>query len=296
MYAPKGLQHVTFFPPSPTQEKACAAVGVEFETLKCETPDEAFAAIKESVDDGHGLQGDYLEMLIFCGYKDAPLPEDRQVYWVCVPFSEGGKWWTWQQFIDGWWDKPWGRVLKRLGDRQAPRDPKKVAVETMQELVRLSKEEYLKEHGALTGITAMEHYAADIADPDKTIQNSDDSNTDSCFFERGWGCFAVYPQWTARECSARYLDRAAPLFDAPVREHMEKAAAAYHEEYVAWQKWETNLGRNHALPAGEGDLDYDRRWADPSRRKAASQAVLEAIEHEKAAIAEVEKALAALGD
>ena len=276
----------SFVPPGPTVEKACAAVGFEVETAVPETPEETVDFVAESVDMGRPVMVPFYEEALFNGYGSSP--EGPTVHFLCMPFADKGAWWGPEELRTKWWDKSLGRRLRRLGEAVEPKDPTDVAVETMESLVRLATEDYWTNErapDALTGLRAMERYAEDIADVGKGMQKDED---DTSFFERGWGCYAVYPQWTARECTARYLTEVAPLFDAPVSDRVRRAAEAYRGAYGHWREWERHLGRSKELGG------YDERWADPERRQDGVKAVRKTIAAEREALESVRGALDAL--
>ena len=279
----------SFVPPGPTADNACSAAGIELIPVEPDSVEEAFQFVRESVDLGRPVQVNYLEDGMFSGYADPAEPGGRKVHLLCIPFASHGEWWTLQDLRDKWWNGPCAKRLLRLGEAIEPKDPRKTAIDVMRGLVRLATTDYWKipsAAAALTGFAALQRYAEDIADVSKTMQDNDGTNKDTCFFERGWGCYAVYPQWTARECSARYLERGARLLDEPMASHVGQAARHYHKAHHHWREWERHLGRPEELGS------YDQRWADPAHRAAGSAAVRQAISSERSAIAELEKALA----
>ena len=281
----------SFVPPGRTVEKACAAYGFEVVTLTPDSIEEAFEFIRESVDAGRAVQANYYEDGIFSGYAEASESDERRVRFLSIPFAADGEWWTMQELREKWWDGQFVKILFRLGRATEPKEPRENALDVMKDLVRLAATDYWQNAqapGALTGFTALERYAEDIADVIKTMQDNRETNKETCFFDRGWGCYAVYPQWTARECSARSLERAVQLFDEPVASRVGEASRHYHMAYAHWRDWGQQLGR--VTEPGS----YDEHWADPARRAAGSAAVRQAVASERSAIAAVQEALALL--
>jgi len=283
----------TFIEPGSTVPRACAAVGVAVEEKRPESADEAFDFLLESCLADQPIVAEHLEFGLFEGAENGDEP---QVHFVVCPFFNDGVWWSREQFDQTWWKGHGDKRLFRLTGPAEPKSAEAVARETLAELVRLATANYwtgwrkdAAPH-ATTGLRAIEQYASDVADVSHDMQDDRETNKDTCFFERGWGCYAIYPQWTARECTGRYLDQAAKLFDTAAGKHIRSAAGSFHAVYGAWKTWEEHLGRSEKF--GE----YDERWADPKHRRAGNEAVLSALEHERAAIAFVKQALAAIED
>jgi hypothetical protein len=285
----------TFIEPGPTVSRACAAMGFALDQARPGSADEAFDYILQACAADQLVLGEHLEFGLFVGFDGSDEPKLRYV--VC-PFFNDGVWWTREQFAQTWWDgAPGDKRLFRLTGLVAPKDPAAVAVETLHELVRLATENYWTDWrkraapNATTGLRGIEQYAADLADVSRSMQDENESNSQTCFFDRGWGCYAIYPQWTARECSARYLDGLAGRYAGAAQAHIRQAARGYRAAYRAWQHWAQHLGR-----VSGGNDAYDRHWADPDHRRAGSEAVREALDHERRAVGSVERALNAMPD
>ena len=116
----------------------------------------------------------------------------------------------------------------------------------------------------------MEAYARDCADV--------------ATYEDWTMCHVINPQWTVRNSTAMYLGRVAEagLIDDATSRHIAAAAGLYRAAYEAWR-------RTYGL-LGHGVTKEQRREAD--RREAGAALVRDAVRQERAAIAELEKALA----
>jgi len=281
----------TFIEPAPTVERACAAMGVALEQKRPASADEAFDFIFASCAGDRPVVAEHLEFGLFVGTQDGQKP---LLHYFVQPFFNDGVWWSRQAFAETFWEAPADKRLFALAGPAKPTPPAVAARQTLAELARLATEDYWTDWRAkvapnvVTGLRAMEQYAADVADVSHAMPDIDETNKDICFFDRGWGCYAIYPQWTARECSGRYLDQAAGLFEGAAARHIRDAARSYHEAHRAWQQWEQHLGRSEKF--GE----YDARWADPTHRRAGSEAALSALDSEREAIASVRAALSAI--
>lgn len=165
--------------------------------------------------------------------------------------------------------------------------PKETAINVMENIVAWDKHNPLAERfEAEFGLAGMEVYADDLEDMSKTMSQGSAAHEEGKYFDRGWGCYAIYPQWTARKCTAVYLARTANEFSGDIKAYILAAAKEYEEAFAAWEEWERQLGREHP------SLGFDERWNSEEHRLAGAVAVRRAIKHEKAAIDELEKALA----
>jgi hypothetical protein len=130
------------------------------------------------------------------------------------------------------------------------------------------------------GLDGIAAYAADVAD----VENK----ASEYFKETSWlGCHAINPQWAIRNSTAVYLDRLArsTVFPAGANRHLLAAASDYRCAYLAWQDFYRELG--HGAPEGA--------WDTARNRLAGAAAARSWLEHEIAALAEVDQALTQLG-
>jgi hypothetical protein len=197
-----------------------------------------------------------------------------------VPHAYPGKWWTWQEF-EKWFKQQSHGYLGRHTGRVAKAAPREMATEVMRNIVTWADKHPMASDegfaGVSFGLAGTEAYAAEIEDMSKPPS----------YFNLGrLGLYSIYPQWTARQCTARYLQRVAQEFATPVSSHILAAAQQYESAYAAWQEWETHLGR--LGPRGKAP---ENAWESEEHRKAGAAAVRQALAHEKAAIAELAKAL-----
>jgi hypothetical protein len=138
--------------------------------------------------------------------------------------------------------------------------------------------------GSLFGFEGIEAYASDLGDLSRTLEED--------FTFGNNGCHAITPQWNARGHIGEYLAERATLFCGAARAAMEQAAAHYRDVHASWTVFDDLLGQRYARRHG-GDQAVG--WADGARRREASQAVYRALEYERAAIAALRRALAAMG-
>lgn len=277
-YEPKDKFWVSYVPPHGGDERITQATGFGWEWLHLGSADQAWTAVKKTLDARKPIRAPYLEDLVIAGYQAAARKLHRKVYVLCVPFAESGQWWTWRQFVD-WFNTHSRRYLARHTKRVKKVAARQIAIEVMENIVGWAQNNPMANSrvysGVRFGIEGIEAYAADIADTSK----------DESYFHQGWlGCHNIYPQWTARKCTAMYLKQAAKKFASKVSCHLLAATREYKAAYGAWQKWESHLGRKDKAPKGA--------WQTKTHRRAGAVAVRKALEHEKSAIAEVAAALA----
>ena len=277
-YEPGERFWVGWVPPPGADERITRATGFGWEWKSFEAPEKAWRFIRRTLDDRKPIRLPYDEELVIAGYQHSARIDDRKVFVLCVPFAHPGEWWAWSRFAE-FFRGPRGFSCARH-TRRVPKVPaREVAAEVMKNVVQWTHHHPLadnKSYGQVEfGMAGMEAYASDIADVEKPAGA----------FAAGWrGCHAIYPQWTARKCTAVYLKRAAGQFPTKVARHIRAAAKEYEAAYAAWREWETHLGR-------EGKAPKDA-WDAKGHREAGAAAIRKAIEHEKAAIGELAFALA----
>jgi len=263
-------------------KRIAEATGFGWEWVKFKDEDEAWNLVKETVDSGRPAKGHFWEEMLFAGYQDAARKEDRKVFMMGDPFPGPGEWWTWEQF--GEWVRKFtefnqneiGRHTKKVGKAAE----KKIALQVLKDAVAWSKTppDAVKNRfpNTLFGLTAIQAYAEDVADVE--------GKPEAYFKETAWlGCHAINPQWTARNSTAVYLERlvAAKIFSEKVNVHLLAASEGYKAAYADWQEFYRQLG--HVAP--------ENAWDTAKNRLAGGAAVRKALEHERAAISELKKAL-----
>jgi hypothetical protein len=239
----------------------------------------AWQLIVESVDAGRSAKGWDWENILFAGYQDAAEPEERKVFAMADGPDTYAKWLTWSEFGE-WVERVQGWNMPRLGrhtGRVEAKPADEVALRVMRDLVAWSTtppDDVRKAFPQATfGLPGIETYAAAC--------EGSDLNDD-------WvACHDVNGQWTTRNATSVYLQRVAEagLFPQRVNAHLLAAAGAYRAAYESWQElYNRYLG--HGVP------EAARKTVE--HRRAGAAAVRLGLEHERKALAEVERALAAL--
>jgi hypothetical protein len=251
------------------------ATGFGYEWIPFEGAQGAWHVIKESVDSGRSVKGWDWENILFAGYRDADAVEGRQVYAMADGPVTYAKWLSWSEFGE-WVARMTGCKSTFLGRfaQRVPTDPaEEVAARVIKDLVAWSeappdavRRQY---EGAAFGLAGIAAYGADCAD----LEAEDDLVA----------CHPINPQWTIRNASANYLRRVAEgqLFDASVNVHLRAAAENYWGAYTCWQAFYALLG--HRAPEGSGK--------NPLRREAGAAVVRAWLDHERAAVGELNAAL-----
>lgn len=267
--------------PEETAARLVAGTGLSWEHLpKVSSPEEAWARLREAVDAGTPLEGNYLDDYLFVGYREGGAAEERQVY--CLGGWREPGWMNWKDFSE--WAREFGR-LGRPGPQVARESERVLAQLLLPRLVTWA------EHDGRAGVDFMKHgtfglaglaaYAADVADVAKGPEA----------FDVGWlGCHAINRQSSGRQCAAAYFTRVAALFPEPTAGHLR--AAALHERAACshWDDFGRQLGR---FGPGDGE-DYKTVWSTPHLRTAGAAAIRQAAACEARAIREVRLALQAL--
>jgi hypothetical protein len=267
--------HLTIEP----DERIAEDTGFGYEWVQWEDAEGAWQVIVDSIDAGKSVKGWDWENILFAGYQDADAPSARKVYAMADGPDTYSKWLSWDEF--GEWVE---RVTKwnesRLGrhkGRVPTKPPGEVARRVMKDLVAWSVEapaSALKLWPEATyGLAGIEAYAAacEASDP-----------------EEDWvACHPINGQWTVRNSTGVYLERVAEtdLFAPDVNAPLLAASREYRAAYESWQQlYNRYLG--HGVPEAK------RKTVE--HRLAGAAAVRRGLEHEKAALAEVERALATL--
>jgi hypothetical protein len=260
-------------------ERITEATGFGYEWVDFGGIEEAWTILRESIDAGTPLKGWDWENILFGGYEDAALPEDRRVFAMADGPETYARWLTWGEF--GEWVKRMGewkcQRFGRFTGRVETKSSQEVALRVMQDLVAWSVEppENITQNWpeATWGLAGIEALAAEV----KTSSLDDD-----------WiACHGLNPQWTIRNCTGTYLERtvAEEVFSEVVNTHLIDAAEQYRAAFECWQAFYNLLGHNASETARKME----------ARRLAGAAVVRAWFEHETAALAEVEQALAALG-
>ena len=252
------------------------ATGFGYEWVKFEDPEQGWNTIRESVDSGRPVKGWHFENCAFLGYQDAAQARSRKIYAVGDGPGEFSRWWSWGEFVK-WADMvgKWGqRRLGRHTKRVRKRAAKATALRVMGDLVdwstrppKVCRDRFPK---ATFGLSGMEAYAADCANVRKYP---------------GWAmCHDINPLWTVRNSTAVYLrGSAAKLFPSAVADRVMAAAAQYKACFSSWHQTYGLLGH--------GASKQERR--SKLRREAGAGLIRDALAHEKEAIRQMKKALAA---
>jgi hypothetical protein len=256
------------------------ATGFGYEWVPFEGQAGAWQAIVESVDAGRSVKGWDWENILFAGYQDAEAPAERKIYAMADGPATYSKWLTWDEFGE-WVERmvKWNECrLGRYAGSVEARPLSEIALRVMRDLVAWSTdtpasivERWPK---AAYGLAGIERYAA-------TLEASDP--------EEDWvACHPINGQWTVRNSTSVYLARVAQggLFAERVNSRILAAAAEYRAAYESWQQlYSQYLG--HGVP--------EEKRKTKEHRLAGAAAVRQGLEHEKAALAAIQRALAAHG-
>jgi RNA polymerase sigma-70 factor (ECF subfamily) len=268
-------------------KRIAEATGFGYEWIPFADAEDAWKILKESVDSTRPAKGWHYENVLFAGYRDAATKEERQVFAMADGPGTYALSWAWAQFkewvalVGQWNQKQLGRHSERLPNA----DEKDVAVRVMRDLVDWSVQppESVRQHfpRAKFGLAGIEAFADAVADISR----------DAKHFNAYASCHALNPQWTMRNSTALYLSGVAGRFPENVRSHILAAAKGYRGAYKAWDEMTEHLPPSWAKKAGWRPDASDNAWELEENRRAGAAAVREALRCEKAAVAEIKKAL-----
>jgi hypothetical protein len=261
-------------------ERIAEATGFGYEWVGWEDAEGCWRLLKETIDSGRPAKGWDWENCLFAGYRDADRPEDRKVFMMADGPGTYCEWRTWEQFLEwvgrvsNWNQKSLGRHTTRV----AALPEREIAARVVRDLVAWSEQpppNVSDRFGEATfGLAGIERYATGCADVEA--------------FEDWAACHDINPQWTLRRSTAVYLERVADagLFPEEAAGHIRDAATHYRDAFADWQEFYALLG--HHAPEGAGKMK--------DRRAAGAAVARRWLEHEKAAIGQLRKALASLGE
>jgi len=261
-------------------QRIADATGFGYEWVGFQGVEGAWDLIVESVDAAKSAKGWDWENILFAGYQDAEAAEDRKVYAMADGPDTYARWLTWQEF--GEWVKRVGEWkaarLGRHAERVETKPAQGVALRVMKDLVAWSTEPpqavRKRFREATFGLAGIEAYAA-------ACEGSD--------VGEDWvACHDINGQWTIRNSTSVYLGRVAEagVYPNEVNAHLRAAAQEYRAAYESWQDlYNKYLG--HGVP--------ETKRKSVEHRVGGAAAVRGGLEHEKAALTEVEKALAPAG-
>jgi len=220
---------------------------------------EARAAIKDSIDRGVPVHYGSEEDGLIIGYAD----EGRR--WLCVhPYHKNGEVDFWHDEVEGFagGEWPWGIVVwtePKAADQRASR--RELTVAALKQAVEMWKTEKKEAY-----------FCGDVEDPKSGMQGN------------GW-CYDVLAH--SRRIAGRWLGEAAKEFDGEAGEQLKVAADHYAAIAELTMKGLDSPWGLALPPARHEDWTSAMRQDQIKRLEAAR-------EHDRAAIAAIEKALAAM--
>lgn len=266
-------------------ERIAQATGYESQWVEFEDAEDAWALVKQTIDAGTPVKG-HCEgyYVVIMGYEDASSREERKVFSVTNLTDEA--WWDWKQFLWRVGDRDTQHKISRHTKEVVIADEKDIALRVLKDAVgwSVNAPEAVREKmsNAKLGLEGISAYADDIADA---------AGKPADYFASYWrGCYAINPQWTARNSTAVYLGRlgSTNVLSPKANQHVLAAAKHYKSAYGAWQEYDRFLG--HKVP----EKERTDAWNNRGSRLAGAEAVRKALDHEEDAIGELDRALVAM--
>ena len=268
--------------PGVVEERISRATGFAWQTLDHEGGGEnAWRAIRGAIDGGKAVHGVWIDDLIFCGYDDPGIVEERRL--LVGGGWDAPAWWTWDRFDK--WAAEFG-VLGCVGD-PVPIAPR---IETIRDVVGAivrgaeadprANVQYLRH--ARYGLEGIRAFAEDIA----TVARTPD-HWHACWL----GGHCVYRQISGRAAAARFLQASSSETPPAAAQALTEAARHYERAAHAWGDW----GRYLGYESGCTDAEEIRLlWMQTANRVHGAQAVQRALDSETDACRHLKRALALL--
>jgi hypothetical protein len=270
-------------------DRVAGTNGFQLEWASHDDLEQAWAWVKETLEQGKPVGNDYWEWNIIAGYREGEEPEDRAWFVLAnEPVNDwNGAWLSWKEITKLDQDCPWSKHRCRYAGRVPKWPPEQTLKQIVEWIVTWSEQHPAANkpayQGSLFGFEAIAAYASDLGDLSKTVEKD--------FTFGNNACHAITPQWGTRLYISTYLADRAKLFGGTARERIQEAARRYHDAWASWVVFDELLGQRLVKKYGG---EQKEGWADPDRRAKGSAAVYTALEHEKAAVALLSQTLSAL--
>ncbi len=265
--------------PGAVEARISGATGFAWESLTYDgTSEDAWRAVRASLDEGRPLQARWTDDLIFCGYRDDTTPEGREV--MVGGGWDAPTWWSWGRFDK--WVAEFG-VMGRVGSGVTVAPRHQTARASLEAMARAAEAD---PRGSATpggstgyGTAGIRAFARDLGDlalrPD---------HWGGCWISG----YCVYRQVSGRAAAARFV-RAAVADCAPAAaQSLLAAAESFERAAEAWAGWDAELGFGAAR---SGSVEPRSLWYSAGNRRQASFWVHRACEHETEAARQLELAL-----
>jgi hypothetical protein len=255
------------------------ATGFGYEWVEFEGPEGAWSVLRESVDASLPVKGWDWENILFSDYRAASRAEDRRAFAMADGPETYARWLTWSEFCEWvaraeeWGCPQFGRHAGRVEAMPPPDSARRVMEDLLAWSVQPPEAIRRRYSEATFGLAGIEAYvgACEASDP-----NED------------WvSCHPINPQWTIRNATGVYLKRVAEtaIFADEVNAHLFAASAGYRAAFECWQAYYKLLGHRAAGAARKS----------PARRLAGAAIIRAWLEHESAALGDLEQAVELLG-
>jgi len=279
----------------PTISSSLNAIGYDYSENRPQSIEQAFEFIKENIDNGKPVFQYWYEPLVIYGYDYSGA--EKIVHWYNRPFGSTGVKWSENEFKELWWQQEHFRFQLALKEPMDKPEMPKIFDLCIRHTVEMAINDPINStknfEDVFSGFDAYDAFIADLNNMDLVFQKN--NNMSEFGIARGWGCFAIYPQWTGRLAFARFLKEYGSCMNPTLMDPIKNAAEYYIKETSLWLEWEKCLGRNWSLlgssDANSHDIDFNRRWNDQKIRSDGAAAVTEALDLEKKAINELQEYL-----
>lgn len=234
-------------------------LGYGYETAPVNDKDKLWAFVCKHIDAGTPVLSEHHDGGLFTGYREK---EGRREVW----FTWGGGEWLDINKLDPF------EACVLVKERQ-PAARQQIYREALERAVRLASPH--ESNGVPQGLAALEAYLKDVADPEKDFAKCGE-----------WFCWATFERLLARKCCAIWLESAADALGGAAREPLLAALGHYRKAHELYVRYAAEVGWG-----GETEVSLNDRARSAERIAIIVPLLKQGIEHEKAGITEMEKAL-----
>ena len=235
------------------------------EIAPTQEPDKLWPFVRKYVDAGVPIMSEHVDGGLICDYREAE--GKRQVFFDSGSGPGGG--WTDIDTLHPYHVAVFHTQGEPLPGEQLLREALAHAV------AKGSPHEAV---GAPQGTAALEAYVADVRDPAKDFADCGE-----------WFCWAAFQRLTARRCAAVWLTRISDELPQAAADHVRQAAEHYQEAFELYEQYRQEVHAGEPTP-----LTVEQRARTPERIAVIAPILEAGIEAEKAGLASLAKAVAAM--
>ena len=238
-------------------------LGLAYNIAPTLEPEKSWPFVKKYVDAHVPIMSEHIDGGLISGYREHV--GKSQVFFD----GSVGEGWTDIDALD-----PYHMAVFEKAGEPVPR--KQFLREALQRAV--AKGSSHEADGEPQGVAALEAYLADVKDPSKDFADSSE-----------WFCWAAFQRLMARRCAAVWLTRIVSELAGDVASHVQEAAQHYQRAFECYEEYRQEVHGGEPTP-----LSHEQRARTPERIAVIGPILEAGINAEKAGLASLAKAVAAL--